>query len=288
MTHDVQADIANAAAEFGLALGYDFDDSSFAGLCEHTVRLRPDESTLAYLQQAKHARHGAFVTWLHHALRGFLSDFDINGYLGTYPLFVLSTKQWQVLLPNAAGRGTLLDVGAGRGDVTAELGRLFSDVTAVETSRGMARRLRRRGYEVLELDLGDAELDRQFDAVSLLNVLDRCDRPLSLLGQARRLLRPGGVLVIALVLPYRPFVYRGRQSSAPAERLPITSKTFEEAASQFLSLALLPLGLRIRAVSRAPYLSGGDAARPLYELDDLIVVAEAVGEPPPILGRTRP
>jgi len=282
---DVQAAVESAAAELGLSLRYDLNDAALLGLTEAVVRLRPQGETLAYLELAQRARHGALLTWLHHSLRGFLSDFDINGYLGTYPLFVLSSQQWRALLPEQQGQGSLLDIGAGRGDVTAQLAPLFGQVTAVETSRGMARRLRRQGYRVLELDLGTADLNEEFDAVSLLNVLDRCDRPLSLLARARQLLRPGGILAIALVLPYRPFVYRGAVSRAPSERLPITQTSFEGAARDFISLSLLPLGLRVKAVSRAPYLSGGDSARPLYELDDLIVVAEAIGPPPPILGR---
>lgn len=280
----LEESLARAQDALGLSLRYDFKGDPLMGLSEALVRLRPDAGTLAYLELSQRARHGVFLTWLHHALRGFLSDFDINGYLGTYPLFILSTEQWRVLLPDEDGSGRLLDIGSGRGDVTAQLAPLFQEVTAVETSRGMARRLRRQGYRVLERDLGSSDLDERFDAVSLLNVLDRCDRPLSLLAQARQVVRPGGVLVIALVLPYRPFVYRGNQSSAPAERLPITQGSFEQSAAEFVSLALMPLGLRIRAISRAPYLSGGDSARPLYELDDLLVVAEAVGEPPPILG----
>jgi len=277
--------VAGLAGKLGLSLSYDLVQAELSGLSDSVVVLRPDEGTLAYLEGAGRARHGAVVTWLHHRLRGLLSDFDINGYLGTYPLFVLSTAQWRALGINPSGAGHLLDVGAGRGDVTAELGRLFDQVTAVETSRGMARRLRRQGYRVLDLDLGADDLDEQFDAISLLNLLDRCDRPLSLLARARQLLRPGGQLIIALVLPYRPFVYRGGRSAAPSERLPITKKTFEAAARDFISLALLPLGLRVQTISRTPYLSGGDSAHALYELDDLIVVAEAVGPPPPILGR---
>jgi SAM-dependent methyltransferase len=281
-THEKVAELAKT---LGLSLSYVMSATDLSGLSDSVTVLRPDEGTLAYLEGAGRARHGAVVTWLHHRLRSLLSDFDINGYLGTYPLFVLSTAQWRALGINPSGAGHLLDVGAGRGDVTAELGRLFSQVTAAETSRGMARRLRRQGYRVLEQDLGQDDFDEQFDAISLLNLLDRCDRPLSLLARARQLLRPGGQLIIALVLPYRPFVYRGQRSAAPSERLPITKKTFEGAAGDFISLALLPLGLRVQTISRAPYLSGGDSAHALYELDDLIVVAEAVGPPPPILGR---
>jgi hypothetical protein len=46
-----------------------------------------------------------------------------------------------------------------------------------------------------------------FDGIALLNVLDRCDNPFTLLAQLRAMLRPGsGRLVLAVVVPFRPFV----------------------------------------------------------------------------------
>lgn len=251
--------------------------------------LSMDAGTVRYVEHALGKRHGRLLGWLHGTLQGFLSDFDINGLLGLYPMHVLSREQWQALFDasgipkteyQARGR-TLLDVGAGRGDVTAELASLFEETTATETSRSMIRRLRRRGFRPVHGDL--AELNPglgKFDAVSLLNVLDRCDRPLSLLAAARSLLKANGLLMIALVLPYDPFVYDGGRSRAPKERLPIRSKKFESAASEFVQNALLPLGLKPLTLSRAPYLSGGDPEAPLYELDDVIVICRAQHEVP--------
>ena len=44
---------------------------------------------------------------------------------------------------------------------------------------------------------------RRFDVVSCLNVLDRCDRPVSLLRDLKNLLQPGtGRVLLALVIPY--------------------------------------------------------------------------------------
>jgi SAM-dependent methyltransferase len=210
-------------------------------------------------------------------LRGVLSDFDINGLLNTYPMHVLGTEQWRHLLPNAGGR--LLDVGAGNGDVTRALAPLFDEVTAVETSRHMARRLEKRGYRCHRLDLATTDVPgAPYDVVSLLNVLDRCDRPLSLLAKLRTALRPEGRLVVALVLPYRPFVYDGALTREPTERLPVTAPGWERAVSEFVTHALLPLGLEVESCSRVPYLSGGDAYRPLYELDDVVLVCRARGE----------
>lgn len=292
MIRGCQVNVSGArlwASEVGLRLKYAADLDRLQPLAAPFVRLDVDAGTASYLGRAEARRHGFFVTWLHRALRGLLSDFDINGLLGTYPMHVLSTEQWSELLEPALserrppGPTKLLDVGAGRGDVTATLAPLFDKVVVTETSRTMARRLKKAGYHCLDGDLAAMDLSERFSAVSLLNVLDRCDRPLSLLGAARSVLETDGLLIIALVLPYHPFVYDSGVPRSPMERLPIRSETFEEAAVEFVSLALLALGLELVCVSRAPYLSGGDAHRPLYELDDLIVVCRALGPPPPLI-----
>lgn len=267
------------ARDAGLELRYTADLPKLHAAGSTFTQLSLDEETARYIGAAEGARHGLLMTWMHRMLRGFLSDFDINGYLGTYPMHVLSTEQWRTVLPHTGGR--LLDVGAGRGDATSKLAGLFDETVVTETSHSMARRLRKQGYECLEGDISTRDdLDGKFDAVSLLNVLDRCDSPLSLLGVARRALREGGLLIIALVLPYAPFVYDGGAARRPKERLPVHSRQWELAAAEFVTTSLLPLGLEVVTLSRAPYLSGGDSHQPLYELDDLIAVCRVTGEVP--------
>ncbi len=271
-------DEARAFAErAGLLLRYTADLGRLSAVGAPFTQLCLDEETARYIKNSEAARHGTLMTLAHRALRYFLSDFDINGLLGTYPMHVLSTAQWQTLLPECGGR--LLDVGAGRGDATAQLARLFDSTMVTETSSKMAARLRKQGYECIEGDVASLPtLPGPFDCVSLLNVLDRCDKPLTLLGQARSALRPGGLLLIALVLPYHPFVYDRGAARAPLQRLPLFKSEFELATAELVTTALVPLGLEIVTVSRAPYLSGGDAHQPLYELDDLILVCRAVGD----------
>jgi SAM-dependent methyltransferase len=275
----------NWGREAGLRLKYDADLSRLAAAETPFVRLDLDQETAAYIAASQAARHGPLMTWFHRRLRLFLSDFDINGLLGTYPMHVLSSQQWRTILEpfldGAGSTGRLLDVGAGRGDATAHLARHFQSTWVTETSKPMLKRLRKQGYTCLEGDICDMpSLHHQFDAVSLLNVLDRCDRPMSLLGAARTALRPGGLLLMALVLPYRPFVYDGGMARAPRERLPISRDEWEIAAVEMVTAALSPLGIKTLALSRVPYLSGGDSTAPLYELDDLIVVGRAQGDVP--------
>lgn len=50
----------------------------------------------------------------------------------------------------------------------------------------------------------------KFDVITCLNLLDRCDKPLSLLHELKASLSPGGRVVVALVLPFNPYVETGK------------------------------------------------------------------------------
>jgi|GEM_PF-4181089 len=54
-----------------------------------------------------------------------------------------------------------------------------------------------------------ANTDLRFDTVLCMNLLDRCDRPLDILADITRVLNPNGTLVLALVLPFKPYVEMG-------------------------------------------------------------------------------
>lgn len=58
-----------------------------------------------------------------------------------------------------------------------------------------------------------------YDVISCLNVVDRCERPISLLHLLYQNLRPGGILLLALVLPYEPFVEKGQLSRITSSQL---------------------------------------------------------------------
>ena len=257
----------------GLKLRYGVDLSALLPrLRECFVALARDAGTDAFLHEAARGRHSWWRTRAHRVLRQFMSDFDANGLLDMYPLFLGSTEHWQTLL----GKGAvprLLDVGAGSGKVTRTLLPCAQQVTATELSAPMARSLRRAGIECHELDLAEQPLPgRSFELVSCLNVLDRTARPRRLLERLVALLEPGGRLLIALALPYRPFYYVGASTPDPLERLSCDAPSWEGALNRLIEEELEPLGLELLSLSRAPYLSFGDAARGLYELDDAILV----------------
>src|SRR5690606_20192771 len=149
-----------------------------------------------------------------------------------------------------------------------------------ETSRHMARRLRRRGFpcwlgRVGEGSPGDPLLEQPpFDVVSLLNVIDRAARPRSLLAAVAQRLPPGGLLWASTPQPYAPFYYSGSVVRDPLEKLAVTSERWEDALGELWRNELEPLGLRLRALTRLPYLSGGDVQYPAYVLDDALLVCE--------------
>jgi SAM-dependent methyltransferase len=261
-----------------LDLYYDVDVAALSPLLrDRFVKLSRDSATDAFLAHASRGRHTWWRTKLHHFLRQFMSDFDVNGLLDMYPLFVASTEQWRLLLgPQRVGR--LLDVGSGSGNVTQTLLPLADKVVTTELSRNMAERLRRSGLECHEVDLAERDLpEKHFELITCLNVLDRTSKPRELLRRMHHHLVPGGRLLIALALPYNPFFFRGNTTPEPLERLACAEPGWEAAVNALAERELEPLGFDVVTVSRTPYLSFGDSDSGLYELDDALIVCRKTG-----------
>jgi 2-polyprenyl-3-methyl-5-hydroxy-6-metoxy-1,4-benzoquinol methylase len=66
----------------------------------------------------------------------------------------------------------------------------------------------------------------KFDVITCLNLLDRCDRPLSLLDELKASLSPGGRVVVALVLPFNPYVEIGKLTAHSSYHTEIVSTIF--------------------------------------------------------------
>jgi len=113
---------------------------------------------------------------------------------------------------------------------------------------------------------------RTFDCIALLNLLDRCQKPLSLLRDLKKKLNPGGVVLIALVVPFSPWVETNSGYVRPTEYMEIKSETFEETANKFTEKVLAPMGYQVKSLSKVPYLSQGDYYKELYSLTDSIWV----------------
>jgi SAM-dependent methyltransferase len=100
-------------------------------------------------------------------------------------------------LPSAR-RGRLLDMGCGAGEAVAALGRLGWDATGIDIHPDAIVHGRQHG---LRLHLGDVLScpfpDATFDVITLSHVIEHVLDPVALCVEIHRLLRPGGLAVIA-------------------------------------------------------------------------------------------
>ncbi len=95
--------------------------------------------------------------------------------------------------------GRFLDVGCGSGDMVAAMGRLGMESEGVEPSRYAATKAAEAGLKVTCALLHDAAFpDASFDAVSMFHVLEHTPQPVDVLRECRRILKPGGELVIGV------------------------------------------------------------------------------------------
>ncbi len=93
--------------------------------------------------------------------------------------------------------GRLLDVGCGNGTLLERMRRLGWQVEGVETDPEAVRRARARRLAVgLGAPADQGYADASFDAVVMSHVIEHVADPVSLLADCRRLLRPGGRLVM--------------------------------------------------------------------------------------------
>ncbi len=108
----------------------------------------------------------------------------------------------------AAGAGKILDVACGPGIVTAALAGRAERVTAFDATPEMLKKARQRcadaGLDNVQFEQGDAETmpfeDKTFDGVVTRLAIHHFADPARVLGEMFRVLRPGGLAVIADVV----------------------------------------------------------------------------------------
>lgn len=102
----------------------------------------------------------------------------------------------RLYLPRVPG-GRLLDAGCGSGEQLAMMRSAGWRVQGLDIDPAAVRAARARGFEVFEGDLRAAPFsDHAFDAITMVHVLEHLQRPQEHIAAARRLLAPGGRLVI--------------------------------------------------------------------------------------------
>jgi ArsR family transcriptional regulator len=157
----------------------------------------------------------------------------LKGVLGrrqtkSQEFFESAAGQWDRLRQELFGRTSLLqafpallderwtvgDLGCGTGQAAAALAPFVADVVAVDRSAEMLQAARKRLREFSNVDVRQGELealpidDEALDAATLLLVLHHLSDPAAALGEAARVLRRSGRLVILDMLPHDREEYR--------------------------------------------------------------------------------
>lgn len=112
-------------------------------------------------------------------------------------------KRCQQVIRRAGAHGRLLDVGCATGIFLDGMRQRGWEVMGLEPNRHAAQYARQRlGLDVRESYLEEAGLEAEaFDAITLWDVLEHVPYPDRTLAEVRRLLRPGGLLVLSLPNP---------------------------------------------------------------------------------------
>lgn len=97
----------------------------------------------------------------------------------------------------AREKGHLLDVGCGDGSFLISMKQLGWNVAGVELDRKAVSIAREKGLEIFHGSLGEAKFsNKHFDAITMNHVIEHVSDPVELLKECRRVLKPGGKLVV--------------------------------------------------------------------------------------------
>jgi len=98
---------------------------------------------------------------------------------------------------DSATKGKLLDLGCGDGRFLALMRAAGWDVTGIDTDLAAVKNARELGIPVVAGNIADAAFpEASFDAVTLSHVIEHVHDPVGLLSACRRVVKPGGQVVI--------------------------------------------------------------------------------------------
>lgn len=248
-------------------------------VAEKFVQLEQDEETKKFITRSVDQSDWLFTQVYYNVAKSLLSWFycqtDINGMLGRGSMFVLSSQQFLRLardLVTSSDRKLplMLDLGAGDGRTTTHLAKFYTSTAVTEVSGPMRKALNIRGYTVLDID--NWVVPDHYDLISALNLFDRCDKPISIINDIHKSLKPStGLLLIALVLPFKPYV-ESVPGHKPSEKIIVSGDAFEEQVVSIIRKIEEFGYFDLVSWSRVPYLCEGDLSRPLYHLNNVIML----------------
>jgi len=112
------------------------------------------------------------------------------------PRAVQAQKLLDILAKHGTDRGRLLDVGAGCGILVEEALRLGYAATGVEPSVWLQKLAEKQKLPVVRGSIRDANIAGQFDAVTVIDVIEHVNDPVALMRDVAAKLAPGGVAMV--------------------------------------------------------------------------------------------
>lgn len=216
-------------------------------------------------------------------LSSIYSKTDINGMTGFGNMFLFSEQQFTNFLAIdrqtwRANNKSVLDLGAGNGDITEHMRSLFNDVYATELSPKMRNRLASKGYKVLDA-LEWAKTDVKFDLITAFNLLDRHYSPGKLLEDLWTVAhRSNCNVVVSLVLPVNHYVEfnPNGKSTRPDKFLNVQGRTYAEHVHHMIFNVFKPANFEVIRWTRLPYLCEGDMNNAAYYLPDAVFLLKPI------------
>jgi len=132
---------------------------------------------------------------------GAAKDFGYTDYVADEPLYVKTFRmRGELVARHRPPPALLLDVGCAAGFALTALRERGYDVRGVELSRPMAELARRRLGDGAAIHCGvlDESLfgGAKFDVITMFDVVEHVEDPIAFLATARRMLAPGGIVVL--------------------------------------------------------------------------------------------
>jgi SAM-dependent methyltransferase len=141
--------------------------------------------------------------------KGRMEEFHQNYFEHEYQKGEWSIRRFQELLPNAF-RGRALDFGCGGGGLTYQLARYCDDAVGIDlddSKLAFARRqIDRPGADRVDFICYDGTdlpfSDSSFDSILCVDVIEHLPKPERFVAEFRRVLRPGGHLLLSFGPPW--------------------------------------------------------------------------------------
>ncbi|KAK3085757.1 hypothetical protein FSP39_008239 [Pinctada imbricata] len=243
------------------------------------IQFDQDKETSDFLENCYEKADWVFTQIGHSITKSILGWFmtptSINGLLSRGSMFIFSDDQIRMLLGVEDGwKGdNLLDLGAGDGMVTQKMAKYFRRTYATEMSPTMVWRLQRKvTSKILDVNSWNNG-NLTYDLIGCLNLLDRCNKPISILHSMRQVLTPGvGRVIVAVVLPFKPYVEQDSKDHIPKEAILLKGHTFEEQTVSLIEDVFKPAMFEVERFTRLPYLCEGDLHHSFYVLSDALFV----------------